>query len=80
MKILNQTQAPALQPLTGKLTIRFVQSRCCCQVYMGGCYMIGASGDSPMCALEEFRRRYDVPVGTKIKVLGFRETETIMVD
>lgn len=79
MKILNcyNLEESAPLPVTGKLVIRHVSSRNCCQLYMGGRYVLGASGDTAEDALSEFKTAYKVEPGTVIEVLGYATKSTI---
>jgi len=66
------------QPLPkGKITIRFIASRCVDQIYIGGKYVIGASGSGERGddAIENLCEYYNVPALTKIERVGSKHKE-----
>ena len=61
MRILNLQTAPKPALPKGKVTVRWVKSRNAYQVYVGGRYLLAASGDYPEDAIEAMRQGYDCP-------------------
>ena len=71
MKILTDTNDPyfAKDPLPkGKISCRFVSSRCVYQFYVGGKFLVGASGETIEEAMEWAEISYDCPEDWKESV------------
>jgi hypothetical protein len=53
---------------TGKLTVRWIQSRTCYQLYLSGRYVLGCSGDTVEDCLDEFEFDHQCPDGWRENV------------
>jgi len=66
MKIVSEFKEEKKALPSGKLTARWISSRCTTQVYLSGRYLYGVSGETDEECYRELHARYDCDQDIKI--------------